>query len=314
LRYKNQTRALAAIDAGKGDTELKDIIMAAIKIIIPLSVALVMFTQGLGINPAQVLKFFKERPGRMLKAIVACLVLVPAAAVAIILLLKPSPGVAIGLAIMVACPPAPLMLQTATKVGKGSAPFTASIHLTFAALAIVTVPAVLDVISQPLGFHADVALGSLAWTLARTILIPVSLGLILRGLVPDLADRILPIVSRAGSIGLLIALLVVLVVLGPTLIRMGPWSYLVIAAVCIAALLIGHLLGPDDPHERTSLAVDTAARHPGLAFSIAAMNFTPAKALPVMGPCILTFILIAFVYLLLRGKRATSIAPVGSVS
>jgi len=155
-------------------------------------------------------------------------------------------------------------------------------------------------------FQAPGGINSPMSAAGDTLLIPVGLGLILRGLAPDFADRILPIVSRVGSIGLLIAVLVVLLILGPTLIRMDPWSYLVIAAVCIAALLIGHLLGPSDPRERTSLAVESAARHPGLAFSIAAMNFTPAKALPVMGPCILTFILIATIYMLLRGERTAS--------
>lgn len=293
---------------------MKGTIVGALRIIVPLSVALVMFTQGLGISPAEVFKCFKERPGLMLRSLIACLVLVPAAAVAIILVLKPSPGVAIGLAIMAACPPAPLMLQTATKPGKGSAPFMASIHLSLALLALLSVPAVLYLISQPLGFPAEVALGTLAWTLARTILIPVGLGLILRGLVPDFADKLLPIVSRVGSIGLLISMLALLAVLSPTLIQMDPWSYVVIASVSIAGLLIGHLLGPNDPHERTSLAIETGVRHPGLAFTIAAMNFTPEKALPVMGPCILTFILIAYIYLFLRGKRTASIEPAGLVS
>lgn len=293
---------------------MKGTIIGTLQIIVPLSVAVVMFVQGLGISPVQVLKFFKERPGLMLRSLVAGLVLVPAAALAIIFVLIPSHGVAIGLAIMVACPPAPLMLQSVPKMGKGSAPFMASIHLSFAALAILTVPAVLYVISQPLGFHADVALGTLAWTLARTILIPVGLGLILRGLVPDFAHKILPIVSRVGSIGLIIAVLVVLVVLGPTLIHMDPWSYLTIASVSIAALLIGHLLGPSDPYERTSLAIETGVRHPGLAFTIAAMNFTPERALPVMGPCILTFILVAYIYIFLHRRRTASGAPAGSIS
>ena len=292
---------------------MKDIILAAVKIFVPLSVALVMFTQGLGLSPTQVLNFFKERPGLILRSLVACLVLVPAAAVAIILLLKPSPGAAVGMAIMVSCPPAPLMLQTVPKMGKGSAAFMATIHLTFAALAILTVPAVLYLVSRPLGFHAEVALGHLVWTLARTILIPVGLGLILRGLVPDFADKVLPIVSRVGSILLLITYVVVLAVLFPTLSHMDPWSYLVIASVAIAALLIGHLLGPSDPHERTSMAVESALRHPAIALSIAAANFTPAKALPVMGPCILTFILIGIIYMFLRGKRTASV-PVGGIS
>ncbi len=293
---------------------MKDIIMSVIKVIIPITIALMTFTQGLGIGPAEVWKFFKQRPGLMVRSFIACLVFVPAAAVAIILVLKPSPGVAIGLAILVACPPAPLMLKTATNLGKGSAPFMASIHLSFAALAFLTVPAVLYVISQPLGFHADVDLGNLLWTLGRTILIPVGLGLILRGVAPAFADKILPIVTRVGTIGLLITVVVVLAVLVPTMFRMDAWSYLVIATVSVTAVLIGHLLGPADPSEKTVLAVETGTRHPALAFAIAAMNFTPAKALPVMGPCILTFVLIAVIYMLLRGKPTAASEPVGSVS
>jgi len=292
---------------------MKETIMSVIKLIIPITIALMTFTQGLGISPAEVWKFFKERPGLMVKAFIACLVLVPAAAVAIILFLKPSPGVAIGLAILVACPPAPLMLKTATHLGKGSAPFMTRIPLTFAALAFLTVPAVLYVISQPLGFHAYVDLGNLLWTLGRTILIPVGLGLILRGVAPALADRILPIVTRVGSIGLLITVVFVLLVLVPTMFKMDAWSYLVIATVSVTALLIGHLLGPADPSEKTDLAVETGTRHPALAFAIATMNFTAAKALPVMGPIILTFIIIAVFYMALRGKRTAAARPALSI-
>jgi BASS family bile acid:Na+ symporter len=288
--------------------------MAALKFIIPITIALVTFTQGLGISPTEVLKFFKERPGLMLRSFVACLVFVPAAAVAIILILKPSPAVAVGLAILVSCPPAPLMLQTATKLGKGSGAYMASIHLSFAALAFLTVPAVLYVISQPLGFHAYVDLRNLLWTLGRTILLPVGIGLILRGVAPDFSEKIIPIVSRVTSIGMLITVVAALMVLVPTIIRLDAYSYLVIACVSITALAIGHLLGPPDPHEKTVLAVETGTRHPVLALGIASMNFTPERALPVMGPCILTFIVIAIIYMVLRGKRTAAVELAGSVS
>jgi predicted Na+-dependent transporter len=86
---------------------MKEIIITTLKIIAPISVALVVFAQGLKISPSQVMIYFKERPWLMLRSLVAVLVLVPAAALAIILLLKPSPAVAVGLAILVACPPAP---------------------------------------------------------------------------------------------------------------------------------------------------------------------------------------------------------------
>ena len=68
------------------------------------------------------------------------------------------------------------------------------------------------------------------------------------------------------------------------------------------ALAIGHLLGPNDPHEKTTLAVECGVRHPVLALTIAAANFSPQKALPVLVPCVLAFIVVAMVYLFWRGR------------
>lgn len=230
------------------------------------------------------------------------LVLVPAAALALILVLKPTPGLAIGLAILVACPPAPLMIKAAPKMGGGSAAFMASLHLSLAALAFLTVPVALYLLSIPLGFHADVDMGAMAWILARTILIPIGLGMAVRAFFPKFADGFGPVLGKAGTVGLVVVVLFALVAFYPALRNMDPWSYLVIAVVSAVALAIGHLLGPHDPHEKTILAVECGVRHPVLALTIATANFSPQKALPVLIPCVLTFIAIAMVYLFWRGR------------
>jgi BASS family bile acid:Na+ symporter len=281
---------------------MKDLIVEILKIIAPVSVALIVFAQGLGIAPSQVGTFFREQPGLMLRSLIATLVLVPIAALALILALQPSVGVAIGLAILVACPPAPLMFNTAPNMGGGSAAFMASLHLTLAALAFLTVPAILYLISIPLGFHADVNLGAMAWILARTILIPIGLGLAIRALLPGAADRIAPTLGKVGTVGLLVVVLFALVALYPALLNMAGWSYLVIAAVSASALAIGHLSGPHDPSEKTVLAVECGVRHPVLALTIAVANFGRTDALPVLVPCVLTFIAIAVAYMIWRGK------------
>jgi BASS family bile acid:Na+ symporter len=281
---------------------MKETIIGILKIVAPLSVALVVFTQGLNIAPSQVARYFREQPGLMLRSLVAMVVLVPAAALALILLLKPSHGLAIGLAILVACPPAPLMLKAAVKKGGGNAAFMASLHLTLAVLAFLTVPAVLYLLSRVLGFEADVDMGPMAWVLARTILIPVTLGMVIRGLFPSAADRAAPILGIAGMIGLLIVVLFALAALYPALLNMDPRSYLVITLVSVAALAIGHLSGPGDAGEKTVLAVECGVRHPVLALTIAIANFGAQKSLPVLFPCILTFIVIAMIYMIWRGK------------
>jgi len=281
---------------------VRDLIIEGLKFIAPLSVALIVFAQALGISPSGVVAFFRDRPLVMLRSLVAALVLVPAAALGLILVLKPAPAVAIGLAILVACPPAPLMIKAATQKG-GDAAFMASLHLSLAALAFVTVPAVLQALAAPLGFSADIDPVSLLSILAKTILVPIGLGLAARALFPAWADRLAAPLGKIGSRGLLVVVIAIAGVLFRALLTMDLWSYVVIATVAVAALGVGHLMiGAQYSDKRTVLAVECAVRHPGLAIAIGTTNFTAQQTLPVLVPCIITFMLIANVYLFLRGR------------
>jgi bile acid:Na+ symporter, BASS family len=282
---------------------VRDLIIEGLKVIAPLSVALIVLAEAVGISPGGVVAFFKDRPIVMLRSLVAALILVPAAALALILVLQPVPSVAVGLAILVACPPAPLMIKTGTKQGGAGAAFIASLHLSLAALAIVTVPGVLHSLATPLEFSADVDSVALLSILAKTILLPIGLGLAARALFPAVADRCAAPLGKIGSIGLLVVVIALAGVLYRALLGMDAWSYAVIAAVAVAALAIGHLMiGPEHADKRTVLAVECAVRHPGLAIAIGTTNFTAQETLPVLVPCIVTFMVIANAYLFLRGR------------
>jgi len=291
---------------------MKELIIAILKITTPFAVAFLVFAQGLQVSPSQVMVYFKERPGLILRSLVAVLVLVPLAALGIIMLLKPSPAVAIGLAILVSCPSAPLMFKTTSQMGKGNPAYMATMHLCLAALAIITVPTLLDLLSIPLAFNAEVNPGMMIWTLLRTILIPISVGLAVRSFFPRFADKYGPLFGKAGSIGVLLLLVLASVKLFSLMLQMGPWSYLVVATVSVTALAIGHWFGSSDPNDRTGLAVESGVRHPALALTIGVTNFSPEKALPVLIPCVLVFIFIAVVYLVGRKKSAVAREAVGS--
>jgi BASS family bile acid:Na+ symporter len=293
---------------------MKELILTTLKIIAPVSVALIVFAQGLKIHPSEVAHYFKERPWLMLRSLVAVLVLVPAVALALILLLKPSPAVAVGLAILVSCPPAPMMLKGAPKMGGGSAAYMASLHLSLAVLALITVPICLYLLSIPLGFHADVGPLATVLILGRTILIPIALGMAVCSFFPKFADTIGPKLDKAGGIGLLVVVLFAAVRFFPWLLKMDLWSYLVIVAVSAVALAIGHWLGPRESRERTILAVESGVRHPALAIMIGVSNFRPERALPVLVPCVLVFIAVAVVYLQWRGRSLAAAKATASVS
>jgi len=288
---------------------MKDLIVDILKIIAPVSVAVIVFCQGLEIAPGEVTAYFKQRAGLMLRSLIAVLIVAPLVALAVILAFKPAPAVAVGLAIVAACPPAPLMLSTASKLGKGSAAFMASLHLSLALLAFLTVPALLFVLSEALSFEAQVNFSTMAWILGRTILIPILLGIGVRATFPRFADRIGRILSRLGMTGVVVVVLFVLVAFFPALLKMEPWSYLVIALTGAATLAVGHLLGPSDPREKTSLAIECGVRHPALAITIAAENFGLEKTLPVLAPVVLTLILVAVIYMVVRGRTLAAPRP-----
>jgi BASS family bile acid:Na+ symporter len=281
-----------------------DILIGILAIATPLSVVFIMLAQGLKISPDQVTVYFREHPLLLLRSLLSVLVLVPLAALAIILLFKPPIEVAVGLAILVSCPPAPLMLNLTPKVGKGSAAYMASLHLSLAVLAFFTVPLILYLISVPLGFQAEVHLLDMAIILARTILLPILLGMAILYYFPKFADTIAPWLEKVGGIMLSIVVLLIFIQAFPSLLNMGAYSYLVIFMVSAVGLAIGHFLGSNDPAERTTLAVESGVRHPALALMIATSNYTPERALPIMLPCILVFILAAVGYMLWRRKSA----------
>src|SRR5580765_5948314 len=208
---------------------MRELVVDTLNVVAPISVALIVFSQGLGISPRLVAAYWKQRPGLMVRSLVAALVLAPAAALAVILLFKPSPGVTIGLALLVSCPPAPLMVSGAPRRGGASAPFMASLHLSLAPLALLTVPAALYLLSMAFDFSAEVHLGVLAWILAKTILLPLGLGITLHAVAPAFAERMAPVLGKTGSICFLIVVLLVLGAAYRSLFDMAWWSYLVIA-------------------------------------------------------------------------------------
>jgi len=283
---------------------VKETILEIVKIGFPLSVIASMFAQGLGIVSTDLL-VFKQRPVLMLRSLLAVLVLVPLAALGIVLLLNPERPVAIGMAILVASPAAPMMLVKVSKKG-GKLAYMACLHLSLALLAILTVPITLHLFSMAFGFHAEVSAIAVSKVVGMTILVPVCLGILTRHFFARVAEMLAPPLGKVAGIVLFVLGLSVVAMAYGALLKMDLWSYFVMAVVIAVSIAIGHRLGPQDPEERTTLAMESAARHPGLAMTIAALNFSPEKALPVLIPYLIVFTLVTTIYLTWRIRSVAS--------
>jgi len=280
---------------------MRDTVLAIVKIGLPLTVMASMFAQGLTIAPGH-LVIFRQQPMLMLRSLAVVLFLIPLAVLVILILLKSSPAVTIGLSILAACPAAPLMLVKVPKKG-GSLAYMAGLHLSLAMLALLTVPLTLDLLSKVLGFHAGVGVLAVARVVGVTILLPVCLGMLVRTFFPRIAGTVAPSLARICELALMALILCVLGLTYGLLLRMNPGVYLVMAVVIAASIGIGHGLGPKDQQDRTTLAIESAARHPGLAMTIAALNFSPNKALPVLIPYLVVFAILSTMYLHWRKRH-----------
>ena len=282
---------------------MPDLVLDFVKFGLIAGTVILMFAQGLDI-PLGYLAYFKEHPGLLLRSLLAVVALVPIATLFIILLVKPSPAVAVGLAILAACPAAPQMVVSIPKAG-GELAYVASLHLALGALSLVTTPVILALLSGVLSFQASVSPFAIAEQVGASLFLPLLLGIAVLAVFPRAAKRIRKPLTLIGQGISFLTIALILLTNYRFLLQMDLRSYLAMALTVVIALGIGHLLAPREPRERTTLALESAARHPGLAFLIAALNFPLEKALPVFIPYLVIFAVISLVYIQWR-KRLIS--------
>ena len=87
---------------------------------------------------------------------------------------------------------------------------------------------------------------------------------------------------------------------------MDAWSYVVMIIFIVVNIGLGHVLGPRDAQERTTLAIESGERNTGLAMTIGVLNFSAEKTLPVFIPYIVLYIVISTLYLKWREKETAT--------
>jgi BASS family bile acid:Na+ symporter len=267
------------------------------QLLIPATLFTVMFALGLGLR-VEAVALFRRRPALIARVLVGTCLLVPLAA--LLLLRSPVLGslsvpVRLAIALMAVSPSAPLTLRKADRQG-GDRELAALLQLLAAAAAILTIPLLADL------YRAVFQLS--AWDIeplpvARQVLlsqgVPLALGVLMRRLLPGVAERLVTPLDRAANLLLLLLTVVILVRSWPLL---QPFLAANLAGVgCMAlmvllALAIGWLLSGPGLRERTTVAVVTSTRNPGLALLFAS---THAADVPGLKLAILVYVLMTLV-------------------
>ena len=252
-----------------------------IVLIMKASIAVLVFTIGLGTAPRQ-LTHLLRRPGQLLRSLVAMNLVMLAIAVAIALLFPLQGSVKLVLVALALSPVPPVLPKKLMKAGGGQ-DYVMALLFTASVFAIVWIPFAGEVLDRI--FPADISIppAPVAKLVSMTVLGPTLAGVVARLLAPGLAGRIAEPLSKVATILLLAGLGLVLAKAAPAMLaQLGDGTLLAIAAFIVLGLVTGHLLGGPTPGDRSVLALATASRHPGVAMAIAQLMFPAEKSVPAM--------------------------------
>jgi BASS family bile acid:Na+ symporter len=240
------------------------------------SILLNVFAIGLRAS-LQDATYLLRRPGQLVRALLAMNLLMPLFAVALAVLFDLKPAVKIALVALSVSPIPPVLPIKMMKAGVTKS-YSIGLLVAVGLLAILFVPAAMEILQRVLGVPLQMTLASMAALILKTVLLPLALGIVLHSFGPALAARLAKPISRLGSVGLLGCGLIILFTAAPHFLALvGSGTLIALSAFVLVGLAIGHWLGGPEAENRTALAFSTASRHPGIAIAMAHANFPQQK-------------------------------------
>ena len=252
-------------------------------ILIILQATLFISALNLGFGATRFeLSYLFRRPWLFTRTFLAMYVVVPVVT-AVILILVPLPvGVKTAL-ILLSISPIAITLPFKMEAMGANPAYAYSLLIGMSLISVATVPVSLAILTAlPFSHDASVPPIEVVKIIAKTILIPLILGAIVRRFAPRLAERLSkPINAVIGKVTI-IALLALLVLNLNGIMEAGVLSFIVIFVLAAASLAAGHLLGGPAFGDRVALALAASSRQMAIATLIAAINFPAAVTIDVI--------------------------------
>ena len=244
---------------------------------IRVSMFAIVFALGLKASRHDVFSLFR-RPGLLLRSILAMNVIMPTLAIAAALLLPLPMPIKIALVAIAASPVPPILPGKQTSAG-GSASYAIGLLVAASLVAILVIFATMALVGRLVGVEYHMPLSGVIWIVLLSVIVPLVAGVIVRTLLPRMADLIARPVSMFATAILVVACLPVLFTSWTAFWELIGNGVIVILALFTAiGVAVGHWLGGPGAGDRTVLALATGTRHPGVALAIANANFPNEKA------------------------------------
>lgn len=254
-------------------------------VFLPLSLAFIMFSLGLGLTPADFARV-GAKPLAFAVGAATQMLLLPAVALGLVLLFAPPPELALGVMILSFCPGG-VTSNILTRLAGGAVALSITLTAAVSLLSVITVPFLVAWAAVGLMGEAAPAVdvGALGLAMFAITAAPVALGVAIRAWAPDFAGRFEPLAARAATA--LFALIVIgalaanwglfvenLPVLGPLLVLLN----VVMLALGVAFARLMRL----SRGEGLAIALEAGVQNATLGIAVSGLIAAAATGLPAM--------------------------------
>ena len=279
-----------------------------ISVVLPLGLAFIMFTLGVGLTPADFARV-GQRPLAFFIGALNQSILLPLVTFICVLAFGIRAEMAVGFMILAACPGG-VTSNVISKLAKGDVALSVSLTAVISLASVVTVPLILGL---SMGyFMGDAApaidITKTAVTMFALTVVPVTLGLGARAVAPAAMTRAEPKLSAVATILFAVIVLAALAanwaLFVENIVVIGPALLVLLVALTTIGFVVPRLLGRSVTEAKT-ISVETGVQNSTLGIAVAAIivggegGFT-AYALPSAVYGILMYLIILPVVLKYR--------------
>ncbi|MEL6408790.1 MAG: bile acid:sodium symporter family protein [Pseudomonadota bacterium] len=252
---------------------------------LPLSLAFIMLTLGIGLIPAD-FKRVLERGKPFLIGALCQILLLPIVAFILIYIFRLEGEIAAGFMLLSFCPGG-VTSNVISKLARGDVALSVSLTALVSLLSIVTVPIlVVWSVGYFMGTDAPpISVTSLAIAMFLITALPVALGMIIRALAPGFTSRIEKLFLAIASVLFVLIILAAVAVNWSTLMAnfaaLGPATMLLVALMLSLALTLAAAAGLSW-QERKTVAIEAGIQNGTLGITLAPLIVVGAVGLPAI--------------------------------
>lgn len=242
--------------------------------LLPLAVAVIMFSLGLGLTPSDFGRIVR-RPRAFCIGALNQVVLLPLVAYGIIVAFGFTGETAVGIMILAACPGGAAS-NIITKIAKWDVALSVTLTASFSLTCVLTLPLVLSfAVWRFMGATApDIDIASTTFTAFLLSALPIAIGVALRAIAPKRVALVAPILGRVAVVlffGVIIgAIWSNWIIVLENFARLGPGLFALVAAVSVIAYAVSRGLRASDAEAKT-ISIETGVQNGALALAISGL-------------------------------------------